>query len=114
VLIRIIDGEQQWQIDLSIDEPSREAFLLQSLRESLTDFRERFLDQLAAHLPAILQKSLDPGLQAPTERQINFAFDISRVLGVAIPSDAARYKESMAAFISHNIELFRERTARTY
>jgi hypothetical protein len=114
MLIRLSDESQEWFIDVPIDEASGEAFLLQSLRESVVDFRERLLDRLAQQLPNILYESLDPGLQLPTERQMAFAIDISRVLGVAIPGDAMRYRDAMAEFIGQHVDLFRARVWRSH
>jgi hypothetical protein len=112
MLIQISDRDQEWRIDIPIDNVTQEAFLLQSLRGSVREFRERFRSRLARQLPIMLYESLDPGLHSPTERQVAFAVAISRVLGIAIPSDAMRYKEAMSEFIEHHAELFRSRVAR--
>jgi hypothetical protein len=110
--IRLVDEESEWAVDLQIDELTREAFLLQSLRATATDFRARFLERLAAHIPRMMFECLDSGLHPPTDKQMSFALGISRELGISIPSDAIRYKDAMSEFISRHVDLYNSRVYR--
>lgn len=109
--LRLVDDDKEWTIDIAIDEVTREALMLQTLRSSEADFRDRFLSQLSALLPQLLSDSLDSGLHPPTEKQMRFALAISRELGVSIPSDAIRYRDAMSEFLSRHADVFKHRRA---
>jgi len=109
--VRIVDDDKQWQIEIAVDEVSREAMMLQTLRSSEPAFRDRFLAQLALVLPQILADSLDQGLHPPTEKQLSFAVAIARELGIPIPGEAFRYREAMGEFLTRHAHLFRQRRA---
>lgn len=109
--LRLVDDDKEWTIDIAIDEVTREALMLQTLRSSKPAFRDKFLSQLAVLLPQLLSESLDSGLHPPTEKQMRFALAISRELGVSIPSDAIRYRDAMSEFLSRHADLFKQRRA---
>jgi hypothetical protein len=108
---RLVDDDKEWQVELAIDEVTRDALMLQTLRSSEPAFRDRFLAQLAALLPQLLSGALDTELRPPTEKQLRFAVAIARELGISIPGDAFRYRDAMGEFLTRHADLFRQRRA---
>jgi hypothetical protein len=109
--LSLIDDDREWVIEIPIDGTTRMALLLQHLRESEPLFRERFLYRLGLNIPTLVWESLDIGLHPPTQRQIAFALDIARTLGLPIPGDALRYREYMGDFIESHVMKYRQVTS---
>lgn len=95
-----------WVIPVAADAYIREAWEEQQARAVSTgtsgDLMLRFAECLAASVTACL----DPDLKPPTVAQIVYATDIARVLGLAIPPVAIRYRGAMATFIENNVSSF--------
>lgn len=50
--LRLVDDDKEWTIELAIDDATRESLMLQTLKSSGADFRDRFLSQLSASMAA--------------------------------------------------------------
>jgi len=96
-------------IPIPVDDFVREAWIVQFGRATTADGVEQLYDRLAQCFAASLAECLDADLKLPTEAQIRYATDISRDLGVALPSEALRFRGAMATFLERFAELHRTR-----
>lgn len=105
-----------WIIPIASDDYIREAWEVQQSRASSMGASAELSARLVECFIASLTECLDPDLKPPTSAQIVYATDIARVLGVALPSAALRYRGPMASFIESHVDNFnvkrRARTAR--
>lgn len=96
-------------IAIPLDACVRDAWLLQYGRATSTGDIDGFRARLAKCLAQSLADCLDVDLKPPTEAQLRYATSIARELGISLPSEALRYRGSMAEFIGRFVEAFRER-----
>jgi hypothetical protein len=96
-------------IPIPLDDGVREAWLLQYNRASLYGAVEGLAERLAACFASSLAECLDPDLKPPTDAQIKYATVIARDLGVALPSEALRFRGAMADFIDRFAEAHKQR-----
>ncbi len=104
MLLRLVDAESDLSVEIPVDSVLQEAVMLQMLRLSDQEDRLNFASRLSGYLTKTVSDALDPDLQGPTDAQLVYALAISKQLGVALPSDALRYKGSMSDFISRHQE----------
>lgn len=96
-------------IPIPLDDCVREAWLLQYSRASHTGGMEGFRDRLAACFALSLAECLDADLKPPTDAQLRYATSIARELGIALPSEALRFRGPMAEFIDRFAEQLRQK-----
>jgi hypothetical protein len=96
-------------IPIPLDDCLREAWLLQYSRASLYGGIDRFRERLAACFALSLNECLDADLKPPTAAQLRYATSIARELGIALPSEALRYRGPMAEFIDRFADAFRRK-----
>ncbi len=96
-------------IAIPLDDCLKEAWLLQYSRASLTGGIDGFRERLATCFALSLAECLDADLKPPTEAQLRYATSIARELGIALPSEALRYRGSMAEFIGRFVDAFRQK-----
>ncbi|KJV34782.1 hypothetical protein [Luteibacter yeojuensis] len=99
-------------IPLPLDAPTREAWLVQYGRAELDGGIERLRRRVAERFALSLIECLDTDLKPPTAAQLTFATDIARQLGVSLPAEAIRYRGEAMAFIRRYADLLGERRRR--
>jgi hypothetical protein len=96
-------------ISIPLDDCAREAWVLQYERAHLSGEMDQFRRRLAQCLANSLAECLDPDLKLPTEAQLKYATQIAREMGVSLPSEALRFRGSMAEFIGRFADAFRQK-----
>ncbi len=105
-MARQSDSEEVWVIPIAADAYIREAWAEQEARALSTGTSGELMSRLMECVAASVTECLDPDLKPPTSAQMVYATDIARVLGIAIPSTAIRYRGAMAEFIESHVESF--------
>lgn len=100
------DSEEVWVLPIAADAYIREAWATQQARALSTGTASELMSRLVECVAASVTECLDPDLKPPTSAQMVYATDIARVLGIAIPSAAIRYRGAMAAFIETHVDSF--------
>lgn len=103
----VLDGETE--IPIPVDDCLQEAWQLQYDRAYYAGRIEGFQERLAACFALSLAECLDADLKPPTDAQLRYATSIARELGVPLPSEALRFRGSMAEFIARFAEQLREK-----
>jgi hypothetical protein len=67
---------------------------------------EVFAGRISNCIADSLGKCLDVDLQLPTASQVKYATDIARELGIALPSEALRYRGAAHEFIDRFRQAF--------
>lgn len=96
-------------VPIPLDDCVREAWVLQYNRASFQGAMDGFVKRLAACFASSLAECLDADLKPPTEAQLKYATAIARDLGVALPSEALRFRGAMAEFIDRFAEVHKRR-----
>ena len=96
-----------------VDIPREYATLIEEQLMRISGSRERrvFIDSMLKHLAGVLSKLLDPDLKPPTEKQIAFAHQLSRIHKVNVPVDALIYKNAMHDFIEKYVSKKRSKNS---
>ena len=111
--VRLVDDENEWSVELTVDEDLREALLIQAQRyaEHVAPSAP-FLRRLRHVISELLSEAVDPDIQPPTQAQLSYALAISKRLGVNLPYEALRYRGTMVSFIARHDKTFRNRKVR--
>ena len=96
-------------ISIPLDDCTREAWALQCDRAINAGKLEGWLERVAMCFALSLAECLDSDLKPPTGAQLKYATDISRELGVALPSEALRYRGAMTEFIQRFADAMRSK-----
>jgi hypothetical protein len=96
-------------VPIPLDDFVQEAWMLQYNRASFQGAMDGFMERLAACFASSLAECLDPDLKLPTESQLKYATVIARDLGVALPSEALRFRGAMGEFIDRFAEAHKRR-----
>jgi hypothetical protein len=96
-------------VSIPLDDCVREAWLLQYARAAHAGGVDGFRERLASCFAESLTECLDVDLKPPTEPQIKYATSIARELGIALPSEALRFRGPMAEFIDRFAETLRQK-----
>jgi hypothetical protein len=99
--------EDHWVIPVQLDARLHEALDVQLDRALRGERSHLLVRKLSACIASSLAECLDVDLQLPTVSQINYATDIARELGVALPGDALRFRGAITEFIERFVEPFR-------
>ncbi|WP_445143307.1 hypothetical protein [Dyella sp. Tek66A03] len=91
-------------IPIPLDDCIREAWTLQYDRAHHTGAIDQFRERLAVCFANSLVECLDSDLQPPTAVQMRYATAIARELGIALPSEALRFRGAMTEFIERFAE----------
>lgn len=111
--VRLVDDENEWSVELAVDEDLREALLIQAQRYSEhVAPSSPFLRRLRHVISELVSEAVDPDIQPPTQAQLNYALAISKRLGVNLPYEALRYRGTMVSFIARHDTSFRNRKVR--
>jgi hypothetical protein len=108
----VIDNEQG--IPIPLDELTEEAWALQLGRAATQGGVDSLCERLAICFAATLAECLDADLRRPTEAQLKYAMAIARDLNVALPSEALRFRGSMAAFLTQFAETHKQKRRSHY
>lgn len=104
--------EDDWVVPVPIDGRLEEALEVQRARALHSEMISVLSERLSACIATSLSECLDADLRQPSERQVGFAADIARELGIPIPADALRYRGAMTEFLDRHVGPFRERQAK--
>ena len=96
-------------IPIPLDDFVQEAWVLQYNRASFQGAIDGFVERLAACFASSLAECLDSDLKAPTDAQLKYATAIARDLGIALPSEALRFRGAMAEFIDRFADAHKRR-----
>lgn len=96
-------------IPIPLDDCLQEAWLIQYGRASHAGGIDGLYARLAQCLAASLIECLDADLKPPTDAQLRFAMSIARELGIALPSEAIRFRGQMTEFIGRFADSFRQK-----
>jgi hypothetical protein len=96
-------------ISIPLNDCVRAAWLLQYDRAAHAGGIEGFQERLASCFAESLAECLDTDLKPPTDAQLKYATSIARELGIALPSEALRFRGPMAEFIDRFAETLRQR-----
>jgi len=96
-------------VPIPLDDFAQEAWVLQYKRASFEGATDGFVERLASCFASSLAECLDADLKQPTEAQLKYATAIARDLGVALPSEALRFRGAMTAFIDRFAEAHKRR-----
>lgn len=96
-------------IPIPLDDFIEEAWSIQYDRALHSGGAESFRARLAHCFALSLVECLDVDLKPPTPAQVQYATDIARQLGVALPSEALRFRGSMCEFIDRFAEAMRQK-----
>jgi len=96
-------------IPIPLDDFVQEAWVLQYKRASFQGGLEGFVERLATCFASSLAECLDPDLKLPTDAQLKYATAIARDLGVALPSEALRFRGAMTEFIDRFADVHKRR-----
>lgn len=97
-------------VQLPLDEPTRQAWLVQCGRAEMGGGIARLHRRLAECFALSLTECLDADLKPPTQAQLTYAMDIARQLGLALPAEAIRFRGEAMDFIKRYAEAHRTRT----
>ena len=100
------DDEAIW---IPLEGYIQEVWLIQYSRACHTGRLESFRQRLAHCFAASLTQCLDPEFQPPTPAQMEYATQIARELGIALPGEALRFRGAMTEFIKRFADTFRQR-----
>lgn len=76
-----------------------DALAVQWGRCQSADAYEDWVNRLSAAVHPAVSSTLDPDLRLPTSAQLNYAVGVARRYGVALPSDALRFRGAMRSFL---------------
>ena len=96
-------------ISIPLDDCTCEAWALQCDRAIHAGKLQGLQERVAMCFALSLSECLDSDLKPPTGAQLKFATDISRELGVALPSEALRYRGAMTEFIQRFADALRSK-----
>jgi hypothetical protein len=96
-------------VPIPLDDFVQEAWVLQYNRASFQGGLEGFVERLATCFASSLAECLDPDLKLPTDAQLKYATAIARDLGVALPSEALRFRGAMTEFIDRFADIHKRR-----
>ncbi len=96
-------------IPIPLDDFIEEAWSIQYARALHSGDVDCFRARLAHCFALSLADCLDVDLKPPTPAQVQYATDIARQLGVALPSEALRFRGSMCEFIDRFAEAMRQK-----
>lgn len=105
--LRLVDDDLDISVPLPLDPLSREAIGIQIQRCA----SDRAGHSFELRLVKRLLELVDPDLQPPTEKQLAFAVNIARVLGVAAPAEAFRFRGTMSEFLRRFSDEYMKRVA---
>jgi hypothetical protein len=101
--------EDLWSVDLHVDEGLVNALDANRARAIDQDAYQAFELRLQVCISRAIGGFLELDFQLPSTRQIRYATDIARELGIDIPAEALRYKEACKEFIERFVEAFKSK-----
>ena len=103
--------EDLWSIDLKLDETLSHALDANHCRAVEDQQEENFRIKLSSCVANAISGFLDLDLQLPSARQVKYATDIARELGIDVPAEALRYQGVCKDFIDRFVESFKAKRA---
>lgn len=101
--LRLVDDDRDISVCLPLDPVSREALGIQierASRASNNGFETRLVRRLI--------EVMDSDLQPPTEKQLSYALNIAKVVGIPMPAEALRFRGSTKEFLERFSETYQE------
>lgn len=91
-------------IPIPLDDYSKEVWALQFDRWRYRNCFASLQLRLATCFAVTVDGMLDEDLRLPTDAQLSKAGHLARQLGIALPSEALRFRSSMEEFIQQSME----------
>ena len=108
--LSLISDDLELSLEIPLSDLVEEALTIQWRRiEDQQSSKEAFRRRLTTLFESAAVQSLDWDLKPPTRVQVTYGMDIARTLGIAIPSEALRYRGTMHDFIEHHSDIFKAR-----
>ncbi len=106
----LVDPALELSIELPVSEPVERALAIQweRLQDGVT--RDNFCRRMAQQLESVIPDSIDWDIKEPTPAQMSYALIISKQLGIALPSEAVRYRGHMHQFLEEHTPILKARS----
>jgi hypothetical protein len=101
--LRLVDDDREVSVSLPLDPVSREALGIQIERASRAPS-----NSFEVRLVRRLIELVDSDLQPPTQKQLAYALNIAKVMGIAVPAEAVRFRGSMTEFLQRFSDAYQE------
>ncbi len=95
----LVNPAVEMTLELYVSPRLEEALTIQYERIKDRRVRDTFVKQLEAQVETLLKDSIDWDLKEPTESQLNYAILVAKQLGIAVPSEARKYRFYAAMFL---------------
>lgn len=105
----LVAPELDLRIKLPVPEPLLQALEIQWGRLEDAEARDAFGRRLAPLICALIPDTLDWDIKEPTAAQVAFAMDISKKLGVPLPSEVLRFRKQMHEFLEMHAPTLKSR-----
>ncbi len=106
----LVNPSVEMTLELFISNRLEEALSVQYERLKDRRTRDTFVRKLEQRLESLLVDSIDWDLQEPTQAQLNYAELVAKQLGIALPSEAKKYRFHTAMFLETYAAQAKERT----
>jgi len=95
----LVNPAVEMTLELFVSLPLEEALTIQYERIKDRRVRDTFVKRLEKQVETLLKDSIDWDLKEPTASQLNYALLIAQRLGIALPSEARKYRFHTAMFL---------------
>ena len=103
--LRLVDDDLEVSLDLPLDKITREALGIQMQRCASDRSQHTFELRLVQRIAELVDVDLRP----PTVKQLAYAINIAKVLGVSLPGEVLRFRGSMSEFLNRFSPLYKDR-----
>lgn len=95
----LVNPAVEMTLELFVSQRLEEALTIQYERIKDRKVRDTFVKRLEKQVEALLKDSIDWDLKEPTEAQLKYATLVAKQLGIALPSEARKYRFHTAMFL---------------
>lgn len=95
----LVNPAVEMTLELFVSQRLEEALTIQYERIKDRKVRDTFVKRLEKQVEALLKDSIDWDLKEPTEAQLKYAILVAKQLGIALPSEALKYRFHAAMFL---------------
>lgn len=95
----LVNPAVEMTLELFVSQRLEEALTIQYERIKDRKVRDTFVKRLEKQVEALLKDSIDWDLKEPTEAQLKYAILVAKQLGIALPSEAGKYRFHTAMFL---------------
>ncbi|WP_036135677.1 hypothetical protein [Luteimonas mephitis] len=95
----LVNPAVEMTLELFVSQRLEEALTIQYERIKDRKVRDTFVKRLEKQVETLLKDSIDWDLREPTEAQLKYAILVAKQLGIALPSEARKYRFHTAMFL---------------